>query len=102
MRKVGAWLAVNGEAIYGTRPWTRCIDGIWHFTTKGDALYAISRDWPQGEAAIAVPGKVAGVELLGGGKIDFEQNVHGIRLRLPEQHQHTTAAAYVFKIRRTM
>jgi alpha-L-fucosidase len=102
LRKVGAWMALNGEAIYGTRPWTRCVDGIWHFTTKGDMLYAISQGWPQGEAAITAPGKVVGIELLGGGKIEFEQNARGIRLRMPVPHQHTTAAAYVFKIRRTM
>lgn len=24
MRELGAWLKVNGEAVYGTRPWVRC------------------------------------------------------------------------------
>lgn len=27
MRELGAWLRVNGDAIYGTRPWIRCCDG---------------------------------------------------------------------------
>src|SRR5215471_8521374 len=42
--KIGEWLAINGEAIYGTRPWTRFLEAgapDYHFTTKGAVLYAI-------------------------------------------------------------
>lgn len=42
----GAWLARNGEAIYGTRPWTRAEgkasgDLPVRFTKKGETVYAI-------------------------------------------------------------
>jgi alpha-L-fucosidase len=48
---MGAWLAANGEAIYGTRPWTRpsgltSLGGKLRFTCKGDDLYAIFAEAP--------------------------------------------------------
>jgi len=46
LRKLGAWMKQNGDAIYGTRPWTRAegrtADGTaLRFTRKGTTLYAI-------------------------------------------------------------
>jgi alpha-L-fucosidase len=99
------WFAVNGEAIYGTRPWrvfgegpTRPPSGEMNeggapaftsadirFTQKAGALHAILLDWPEGEVRIAALAgmDVQRVELLGGGPVAFARAADGLRLRLP-------------------
>jgi alpha-L-fucosidase len=70
LREMGKWLRINGEAIYGTRPWKIHaegdedkirVNGIQHpkwqfdncnsedirFTRKGNSLYAIILGWPE-------------------------------------------------------
>jgi alpha-L-fucosidase len=52
LNKLGEWLSVNGEAIFGSRPWVRSsassTDGSdVRFTRKGDAVYAIFLSRPQ-------------------------------------------------------
>ena len=108
---VGAWLNVNGDAIYGTRPWriygegpTKVAAGSFHdtdttrytaedfrFTTKGDVLYAIGLGWPtNGEAVIHSLASAAGSEhvqsvtLLGSdAKLQFDQRPDGLHVRMP-------------------
>jgi alpha-L-fucosidase len=111
---VGAWLKVNGEAIYGTRPWklygegpTKVAAGSFNdvrtsaytaqdfrFTTKGNTLYAIELAWPQnrqatirslGTATAGNTGRVRSVSLLGtAAAVSFEQRADGLYLHLPE------------------
>ena len=91
--QIGAWLDVNGEAIYGTRPWKKSDEGNFRFTTKKDMLYAISLSWP-GEAAVitslattnAGVGKIKSVTLLGHkGKLVFSQDEAGLKVKLPAE-----------------
>ena len=121
---VGAWLEVNGEAIYGTRPWrvfgegpTKVEAGQFHdtdtkpyvsedfrFTTKGDALYAIELGWPTGGEAIIHSlassigtDRVRSVTLLGAkGRISFHQEADGLHLKLPNEPE--GQIAYAFKV----
>jgi alpha-L-fucosidase len=121
---VGGWLKMNGDAIYGTRPWkiygegpTKVAAGSFHdtdtaaytaedfrFTTKGNVLYAIELGWPSsGEAVVhslgTAPGirKIASVVLLGSdAKLDFQQQGTGLRIKLPAEAP--CRYAYVFRV----
>jgi alpha-L-fucosidase len=111
LQKMGRWMDINGEAIYGTRPWVRFGEGPTvtgsgnfndrrisftaqdiRFTTKGDYLYAICLDWP-GEGTWAVikslstksePKRISSVRLLGwAGLVQWERDDEGLKIRMP-------------------
>jgi len=60
------------------------------FTKKGETLYAIFLDWPEGESAIqalggtALPdGVIERVDLLGGPQLQFRRDADALRLTVP-------------------
>jgi len=90
IKGVGAWLAVNGDAIYGTRPWKRAegrtTDGIQlRFTRKQDSLFAILMKTPESqEVTIESLNAAEGMklELLGSDKpIEWRQAGDGLTVR---------------------
>jgi alpha-L-fucosidase len=86
MRAIGAWMTVNGEAIYGTRaslfsrlPWGRS-------TTKGRTVYLHVFDWPANRT-LTVPRlmtRAKAARLLAGAvPLDATTTEAGLVLKLP-------------------
>jgi len=114
LQDMAAWMAINGEAIFGTRHWAvygegpaRFTEGMQNegdqkgfthedirYTTRGDVLYALGQDWPHSgymsltalaEGTGLRKGTIERVELLGHGQpLDFGLSVNGLNVKLPD------------------
>ncbi len=104
---LAGWFAINGEAIYGTRPWrvfgegdTRVlIEGFreektewtrsdYRFTRKDGKVYAFMLGVKGGETAVIRSfgeERVAAVELLGAGPVAWKQEMGLLMAKLPEK-----------------
>jgi alpha-L-fucosidase len=108
--EMAAWMPINGEAIFGTRPWKvfgegarKLKGGMFNennlrytasdirFTTKGPAIYALALGWPtDGKLLVRslakAAGKIDSVGLLGSSEpIIWSQQDDGLAVTLPKQ-----------------
>lgn len=110
LQQTAKWIKVNGEGVYGTRPWKVSGEGpsqvviqgfkedavAWttedfRFTTKGGALYAFQMKWPEGGKTVILSlasgqtPAVTSVSVLGhAGSVAFQQTSRGLVIDLPE------------------
>ena len=112
LKEVGRWFKVNGEAIYGTRPWYMFGEGKnrigahdlestltvrdFRYTTKNGYLYAFVMDWPKRhQNPIVLPNltemnqrisNVISVELIGHDEdLEWENHGDGLHVTLPSK-----------------
>ena len=125
LRAVGAWLRVNGEAVYGTRHWERYGEGPtgvgsghmterdnvpftaadMRFTRTDDALFVILMGWPGRQATVRSltpdrwpPARIGAVSMLGlEGQLAWRQSDQGLAVDLPPQRP-DCEHAYVLKL----
>jgi alpha-L-fucosidase len=121
--EIGAWLRLNGEAIYGTRPWetygegpSKVIAGTLmeekvgeftpqdvRFTTKGNVLYAISLGRPAKELVVASLGstrklwfgEIGEVRLLGAdARLHWYRDARGLTVQIPDTFSGSDACVF--------
>jgi alpha-L-fucosidase len=123
LEALAAWMKINGEAIFGTRPWrtygegpTQIKAGMFsekdikpfttqdiRFTTRRGVLYALALGWPDTPTlkvtslAANVPGHVQRVEILGTNQaLEFVRDAGGLTITLPQRP--LGRDAYAFRI----
>jgi alpha-L-fucosidase len=110
LQEMADWMKINGDAIFGTRPWTIFGEGPkgskagpvrgdfklaaqdMRFTSKGGDIYAITLGVPTGDVSISalakgsplVTGEPSSIALLGSDeKVQWSRTEHGIVISLP-------------------
>jgi alpha-L-fucosidase len=118
---IGRWLKVNGEGIYGTRPWEQFGEGPTQiegesfnegtgkdftekdirFTVKGDVIYAFVLDIPKEKIIIkslasnSQTGKIGRVELVGSqDKVVWAQKPEGLVIQPSKAWPSECAVSY--------
>jgi alpha-L-fucosidase len=108
LSKIGEWMSINGEAIYGTRTWRTFGEGSTgpasgnfnegmirytsediRYTTKDNQLFAFALGWPDSSRLLLrsiTSAQVHSVQMLQTGEsLKWEQKPDGLSIQLPAQ-----------------
>lgn len=85
-KDMGAWLKINGEAVYGSRPFEVCGDQMLQYTRNNGYVYATISNWDGNPVTLTALrlggntlGKVSKVELIGSNQsLKFVQDKNGL------------------------
>jgi alpha-L-fucosidase len=104
LERLGDWLAVNGEAIYDTRPWVVAEGATTggndvRFTRKGDALFAVILDSLRGGGELSIRSLDCApdskIHLLGHDEpLDWRKDGPNVTLTLPDNLPNSPARAF--------
>jgi alpha-L-fucosidase len=123
LKEIGAWMKINGEAIYGTGPTIYGAEAgslsatekdnranprfipvwDWRCTTKPGKIYIQIFKWPAGQIELpGVKGKITKAYLLADAKhraLKFQQTGQGVTIQLPEKAPDAIASVLCLKVR---
>ncbi|KAF2888161.1 hypothetical protein ILUMI_18011 [Ignelater luminosus] len=104
---MGEWLSINGDGIYGTKPWIHQNEtniNVW-YTAKDPAVYAIVSFWPNGNllelkmVRDLFENEAAVVTLLGhSGQLKWETSGDSVKFHFPDKATVKSRWAWVLKI----
>ncbi len=104
LREIGAWIKVNGEAIYGSRMYSVFSEGKnIRFTQSkdGKTRYVFLFEFPEQPVVLTKMTAVKGqkLSLLGSGKpLSWKQNEQGLEITVPAASKVVTDYVWVIKV----
>jgi alpha-L-fucosidase len=100
--EIGNWLKVNGEAIYGTKPFLKIENRDVKYTSKGKILYAICLNLPSKNLVLNLkPTPITSLKILGEEK-KLRWKIQGNKINIEIPQDIKKSYAYVFKIQNTI
>ena len=99
LKDIGTWLAKNGESIYGTRGGPFKPGAYGASTRKGKTIYLHVFQWTGDAVHLpAIPAKIVGSRLMGGGQAAVRQTEGGIEIAVAEKDRRAADTVIVLDL----